>query len=177
MTHRGIATMSGLPVATRVAVVALLIAIGIWIGYAVFTLRPGSAAGAPQDAAMLVALVAIGCCLDALVVVRCLRGRVGGLALGYLGLRTLLSVGGFLWLTLPSYAIAAFAVSRRPAAGTLTDPSRPHEFRPVSSGWYGSAMTPLDWSRNLIGARQLVARECVICGEPEDAQIHGATDA
>ena len=165
--------MSRRPLSSWIAVVALVAAIGVWVGYGYVALQPDSHIVAPGDRPWFWGLLLAGCGLDALVVVRSVRAPVGGLGLAWLALRALLSVGGFLFFTFPSYAIALFALSRAPRADPRADPSLPHAFRPVSAGWFG-ALTPLWWSQNVTGASQIGASGCIVCGGDRDAPIHDA---
>ncbi len=89
-----------------------------------------------------------------------------------------MSAVGFLWLTFPSYAIAAIALTRRPATSTASDPNRPHAFRPASSGWFGSSLAPFRRTAELAGARQFSANTCAMCGAAEGSPLHApVTDA
>jgi hypothetical protein len=160
------------PFTTWIVVVALIAAIAGWIGYAYRAIQPDGGIVAASDRSWLVGIVLLGCALDALVAVRLVGARVGLGGLIWLALRVLLSIGGFLYLTLPLYAIAFFVLSRVPRPDPRADPSLPHAYRPISAGWFG-ALTPLWWSRNLLGARQIGASRCVVCREDKDALIHG----
>jgi hypothetical protein len=151
---------------------ALIAAIAVWLGYAYRALQPDGGIVAPKDLAWLLAIVVVAGAIDALVAAAAMRGRVGLGGLIWLGLRALLSVVGFLFFTLPLYAIALIVLSRAPSPDGRPDPSLPHAYRPTSAGWF-RALTPLWWSRNLLGASQLGASQCVVCRETRDAAIHG----
>ena len=159
---------------TSVAVVALGVALAIWLGYGYLALQPGATLVRPADQGWFFGLLVGGAVLDVVVAIRSLRGRVGGLALVWLGVRVVLSAAGLLFVTIPSYAVALFTLSRPPAPDTRVDPMSEHAFRPVSAGWF-AALTPTWWSRNLVGARHYGARRCAICGEPEIDPMHGAS--
>jgi len=90
---------------------------------------------AQKDQVWVLATVVVGCAIDALVAAAAFRGRVGLGGLLWLGLRALLSVFGFLFLTLPFYAIALILLSQAPSPDGRSDPSLPHAYRPVSAGW------------------------------------------
>ena len=164
--------MPGRPRNSWIAVGALISAIAIWVGYAYRALQPDAGIVAPKDQAWLLGIVLVGCAIDGLLAAAALRGRVGLGGLTWLGLRALLSVVGFLFFALPLYAIALFALWRAPSPDGRWDPSLPHAYRATSAGWF-RALTPLWWSRNLLGASQLGASRCVVCRESSDAAIHG----
>jgi hypothetical protein len=164
--------------ATIVGILALASAIAIWIGMAVAVLQADAVSVPPSADWSFIALIGVGCVLDAIVAVRAWRGRLGLFGLGWLALRCLLSAVGFLWITLPSYAIAAIALTRRPAASTASDPNRPHAFRPASSGWFGSSLAPFQRTAELAGTRQFSASTCAVCGAAEGSPLHApVTDA
>ena len=147
---------------------ALVAAIAIWVGYLYRAVQPGSSLVNARDEAWLIGLVLGGCAIDAIVAARVMRGRVGVGGLIWLGFRTLLSLVGFLFFTLPLYAFALIVLTRAPRRDPRTDPTRPHAYRSVADGWFGAA-TPLGWSRTLLGASQIGERQCVICRRAEDA--------
>ena len=158
---------------TWIVVLSLLAAIAIWLAYLPRALQLDGTLGAPKSsAAWMIGLVLGACVLDGLVAVRALRsGRIGLLGLLWVGFRTLLSIAGFLLVTLPFYAVALVAVTREPRHDPRLDPARAHAYRATSSGWFRS-MTPVGWSRTLLGASQLGETRCVVCGEPEADPIH-----
>ena len=164
--------MANLPPRKRVAVVALVVAIAAWLVYAYLALQPDSGIVRADDRLPFWILLVVGLVLDAAVTIRSVRSRIGLLGQVWLGFRALLAAVGILYATLPSYAIALVALSRGPRTDTRTDPTLPHPFRPISSGWFG-ALTPLGWSQTLLGASQVGATRCVICDEDEHAPIHG----
>jgi hypothetical protein len=164
--------MARRPVITWIVVVALIAAIAIWLGYAYRVLQPDSFVVAPSDRAWLIGIVLLGCALDLVVMIRLLRGRNGVAGLTWLALRGLLSIVGFLFVTFPSYAIAFVVLSRAPRPDPRTDPDLPHAYRPISAGWFG-ALTPLWWSRTLVGARQIGESQCIVCRQAKDDAIHG----
>jgi hypothetical protein len=156
--------------------VALVVALAIWAIYLVGALA-GTEPYAPPNEDLWFWILVIGPCLvDLVVLVRVLRRSVGLGSLTWLAVRALLSGAGFLLLTLPAYAVA-FLLLIRPAKASPDgdDPTRPHAYRPASGGWY-KTMTPLRWSGNLLGAAQLTARMCAVCGEPASAEIHAVDD-
>ena len=163
--------MSRLPFTTWIVVVSLVAAIAVWIGYAYRALQPDGGIVTPSDRSWLVGIVLVGCALDALVAIRLARGRIGVAGLTWLGLRGLTSIVGFLFVTFPFYAIAFFVLTRAPRVDPRTDPHLPHSYRPVSAGWFG-AMTPLWWSRNIIGASQIGQSQCAVCRQDKDALVH-----
>lgn len=152
--------------ASLAGIVALLLAIAIWIWYAIAVVLAGPTTGEPLDVPVLIAVIGVGCLLDALIAARAVRRPVGTLALIYLGLRALLSAAGLLFATLPSYAVAAFALSRARRREEIGDRDHPHGFRTIADPWHG------------VATRHGVAmpRKCAICGEDEQAAIHGPTD-
>ena len=166
--------MSRLPFTTWIVVVSLIGAIAVWIGYAYRVLQPGSGTVivTATDRSWLAGIALVGCALDALVAFRLVRGRIGIGGLIWLGLRCLTSIVGFLFITLPFYAIAFLVLTRSPRPDPRTDPHLPHAYRPISAGWFG-AMTPLSWSRNILGASQISQSPCVVCRQDKDAVIHG----
>ena len=153
------------PTTLLVAAVALLIAVAIWLAYAYLALQPGSRIVRPADAHIYLGLIGAGCLLDGLVAVRCLRGRVGRVALTYVAGRALLSVVGFPFLTLPFYVVALMAMSPASTSHGGGDPNEPHAYRPI---WWGRLAGPLPVP---VGARV-----CTLCGQPEDAPIHARVD-
>jgi hypothetical protein len=163
--------MSRLPFTTWIVVVSLIAAIVVWIGYAYRAVQPDVSLVTAKDQAWLVGIVLFGCALDALVAIRLLRWRIGIGDLTWLGLRGLMSIVGFLFVTFPFYAIAFFVLTRTPRPDPRTDPDLPHAYRPISAGWFG-AMTPLWWSRNILGASQIGQSLCVVCRQGKDALIH-----
>lgn len=165
--------MQGRPLSTWIAFGALIAAIAVWLGYAYRAFQPDGGIVAPRDQPWFLAIVLVGCAIDALVAAAAMRGRVGLGGLTWLGLRALLSVVGFLFFTLPPYAIALIVLSRAPSPDGRSDPSLAHAYRPMSAGWF-RALTPLWWSRNLLGASQLGASQCVVCREGRDAAIHSS---
>lgn len=165
--------MSRRPLSVWIVSVALIAAVAIWLGYAYRTLQPDSAGVAPSDRTWLVAIVLLGCLLDLVVLVRLQRGQFGVAGLTWLALRGLLSIVGFLFLTFPSYAMALVVLSRAPRPDTRADPDLPHAYRPISAGWFG-ALTPVSWSRNILGASQISQSSCVVCRADKDDPIHGA---
>jgi hypothetical protein len=164
--------MQGRPWNSWIPFLALIAAIAVWLGYAYRALQVDGGIVAQKDQVWVLATVVVGCAIDALVAAAAFRGRVGLGGLLWLGLRALLSVFGFLFLTLPFYAIALILLSQAPSPDGRSDPSLPHAYRPVSAGWF-RALTPLWWSRNLLGANQLAASQCVVCQAGRDATIHG----
>ena len=100
-----------------------------------------------------------------------MRGRVGVGGLIWLGFRTLLSLVGFLFFTLPLYAFALIVLTRAPRRDPRTDPTSLHAHR-SSRRTAGLAATPLGWSRTLLGASQIGERQCVICRGAEDDLLH-----
>jgi hypothetical protein len=165
--------MSRVPLGVWIVVVAVATAIAIWLGYAYRVLQPDSAVVGPSDRAWLIGLVLLGCALDLVVTVRLVRGQFGIAGLMWLALRGFLSIVGFLFFTFPSYAIAFVVLARAPRRDPRTDRELPHAYRPISAGWFG-ALTPLWWSRTLVGARQIGESRCVVCREAKDDPIHRA---
>jgi hypothetical protein len=153
------------PPTLLVPAVALLVAVAIWLAYAYLALQPGSRIVRPADAPIYVGLIAAGCLLDALVAVTCLRGRIGRVALTFVAVRALLSAVGFLFFTLPFYAVALVAMSPASRSRQGGDPNGPHTYRPI---WWGRLAGPLPVP---VGARS-----CTLCGQPEDAPIHARVD-
>lgn len=158
--------------ATIVGIIALISAIAIWIGMAVAVLRADATSDPPSTDWTFIALIGLGCLLDVIVAGRAWRGRLGLFRLAWLGLRCLMSAVGFLWITFPSYVVAAIALTRRPAASTAADPTRPHTFRPASTGWFGSSLAPFQRTSELAGARQFGATTCAVCGAAEASPLH-----
>ena len=148
-----------------VAAVALLVAVAIWLAYAYLALQPGTRIVRPGDAPIYLGLIGAGCLLDALVAVRCLRGRIGRVLLTYVAARALLSAVGFLFLTLPAYAVALVAMSPASRSQQGGDPNEPHAYRPL---WWGRLAGPVPVP---VGARV-----CTLCGQPEGAPIHARVD-
>jgi hypothetical protein len=165
--------MSRRPLGVWIVVVAVIAAIAIWLGYAYRALQPDGAIVSASDRTWLIAIVLLGCALDVVVIVRLLRGQFGVASLTWLGLRGLLSIVGFLFFTFPLYASAFFVLSRAPRPDPRTDPTLPHAYRPIAAGWFG-ALTPLWWSRTLVGAHQIGESQCAVCREAKDDSIHGA---
>jgi hypothetical protein len=153
------------PITRLVAPVALLVAVAIWLAYGYLALQLGSGIVRPADAPIYLGLIGTGCLLDALVAVRCLRGGIGRAALTYVAVRALLSVVGFLFFTLPFYALALVAMSPASISEQGGDPNEPHPYRPL---WWGrlAGTVPVP-----VGARN-----CTLCGQPEDARIHSVDD-
>ena len=154
-----------LPTTLLVAAGALLVAVAIWLAYAYLALQPGSRIVRPADAPIYLGLIGAGCLLDALVAVRCLRGRIGRVALTYVAVRALLSVVGFLFFTLPFYGLALVAMSPASRSQQGGDPNEPHTYRPL---WWGRLAGPVPVP---VGARV-----CTLCGQPEAAPIHARAD-
>jgi hypothetical protein len=165
--------MSRRPLSVWIVSVALIAAIAIWLGYADRVLQPDTAVVSPSDRTWLIAIVLLGCALDLVVIVRLVRGQFGVASLTWLALRGLSSIVGFLFFTFPSYAIAFVVLSRAPRPDPGTDPTLPHAYRPIAAGWFG-ALTPLWWSRSLLGASQISQSSCVVCRADKDDPIHGA---
>jgi hypothetical protein len=166
------------PKSTVIGIAAIATAIAIWIGMLVAVLQADAVSVPPSADLSFIALIGLGCLLDAIVAVRAWRRRLGLFGLGWLALRCLMSAVGFLWITFPSYAIAAIALTRRPATSTASDPNRPHAFRPASSGWFGSSLAPFRRTAELAGARQFSANACAVCGAAEGSPRHApVTDA
>ena len=166
--------MSRLPFTTWIVVVSLIAAIVVWFGYAYRVLQPsGGIVASSTDRSWIVGIVLVGCAIDALVAIRLVRGRIGLVGLTWLALRILTSLVGFLLVTFPFYAIAFFVLSRTPRVDPRTDPHLPHAYRPISTGWFG-AMTPVWWSRNILGASQIGESRCVVCRQDKDDPIHSA---
>jgi hypothetical protein len=165
--------MSRRPLIAWIVVVALVAATVVWAGYAYRALQPDGGLVGAGDRLWLLGLVGLGSALDALVAVRLLRGRIGRGDLIWLGLRCLLSVVGFLFLTLPFYGIAFVLLSSAPRSDPRTDASLPHGYRPISAGWFG-ALTPLWWSQSILGASQIGQSWCVVCRQDRNAPIHAA---
>jgi len=153
------------PITLLVPAVALLVAVAIWLAYAYLALQPGSRIVRPADAPIYLGLIGAGCLLDALVAVRCLRGRIGRVALTYVAVRALLSVVGFLFFTLPFYGLALVAMSPASRSQQGGDPNEPHTYRPL---WWGRLAGPVPVP---VGARV-----CTLCGQPEAAPIHARAD-
>jgi hypothetical protein len=111
----------------RIGLLAVASAIAIWIAVADSVRR--STTLDPTEIETLLVLLIAGCLLDLVVGYRAFRGRVGWPALIWLGLRVLISGAGWLLITLPSYAIAAIALTRwratRPATETPTPGAAP----------------------------------------------------
>jgi hypothetical protein len=158
---------------TWIAIAALIAAIAVWVGFAYRALQPDGGITAANDRAWVAGLVLLGCALDAILIVRISRAQVGRLGLLWLGLRAFVSAVGFLFFTFPFYAIALVAVTGARLDDPRTDPHLPHSYRPISTGWFG-ALTPMWWSRNLLGASQIGESACVICRETRDAPIHAS---
>ena len=158
------------------AILALVAAIAVWLGYAIRAVQPESNLVGASNRGWLVGMVLVGCAVDALVAVTLLRGRIGIAGLMWLGLRVLLSIVGFLFLTIPLYAVAFLVLSRAPRMDPRTDPTLPHAYRPISAGWFGS-LTPIWWSRTLVGASQIGETRCAVCREQKDDLIHGPAAA
>ena len=167
------------PKSTVIGIAAIATAIAIWIGMAIAVIRADAASVPPSADWSFIALIGLGCVLDAIVATRAWRGRLGLFGLGWLALRCLMSAVGFLWITLPSYVVAAFALTRsRRAATSTSDPARPHAFRPASSGWFGSSLAPFERTSELAGTRQFSANACAVCGAAEGTPLHApVTDA
>jgi hypothetical protein len=165
--------MARRPLSTWIVIVAVIAAIAIWLGYVSRALQPDGGIVAAKDQAWLIGIVLAGCALDVVVIVRLVRGQFGVAGLTWLALRGLLSMVGFLFLTFPSYAIAFVILSRAPRSDPRLDPTLRHAYRPISAGWFG-ALTPLWWSRTLLGASQISQSSCVVCREDNDDPIHGA---
>ncbi len=164
--------MTSRSISSVVGPVALLTAIPIWLGYAYLGAQPGSRIVRTSDLPLFLVVVGASCLLDAIVAIRALRGPVGRIGLMYLGIRALLSLGGLLIFTLPSYAIAIVALTRTTQASWRSgDPTQPHRYRATAEGWFG-LLTPVWWSQNLMGATQLGSRGCAICGAAQNADIH-----
>jgi len=85
-------------------------AIAIWL-VAAETIRRSTTLE-PQEIESLLVIIVTGCLLDAVVLYGAVKRRVGWPAYGWLGIRITLSILGLLWVTLPSYAIAAVAFDR-----------------------------------------------------------------
>lgn len=153
------------PITRLVPAAALLVAVAIWLAYAYLALQPGSRIVRPADAPVYLGLIGAGSLLDALIAVRCLRGRIGRVALTYVAGRALLSVVGFLFFTLPFYGLALVAMSPSSRSQARDNPNEPHTYRPV---WWGRLAGPVPVP---VGARN-----CAFCGQPEDAPIHARAD-
>lgn len=160
------------PKSTVIGIAAISTAIAIWIAMAIAVIQADAASIPPSADWSFIALIGLGCVLDAIVATRAWRGRLGLFGLGWLALRCLMSAVGFLWITFPSYAIAAIALTRRPATSTASDPNRPHAFRPASSGWFGSSLAPFGRTAELAGTRQFSANTCAVCGAAEGSPLH-----
>jgi hypothetical protein len=153
------------PTTLLVAAVALLVAVAIWLAYAYLAFQPGSRIVRPANAPIYLGLIGAGCLLDPLVAVRCLRRRIGRVALTYVAVRVLLSAVGFLFFTLPFYGLALVAMSPASRSQRGGDPNEPHSYRPI---WWGRLAGPVPVP---VGARV-----CTFCGQPEDAAIHAVAD-
>ena len=92
-------------------------------------------------------------------------GASAGWPLTYVAGRALLSVVGFLFFTLPFYAVALVAMSPASRSYGGSDPNEPHAYRPI---WWGRLAGPLPVP---VGARV-----CTLCGQPEGAPIHARVD-
>ena len=112
--------MTKRPWSIRIGVLAIVSAIAIWIAVADSIRR--SVSLEPKEIESLLVLLITGCLLDTLVAVRAYRGRVGWPALVWLGLRVLISGAGLLLVTLPSYAVAAIALTRSRVTRPTEDP-------------------------------------------------------
>ena len=114
--------MTNRPWSMRIGLLAIASAIAIWIAVADSVRRSTSLD--PTEIDTLLVLLIAGCLLDLVVAYRAFRGHVGWPALIWLGLRVLISGAGWLLITLPSYAIAAIALTRwrvsRPVAEAPT---------------------------------------------------------
>jgi len=108
------------PWSIRIGVLAIASALAIWIAVADSIRR--SLSLEPKEIESLLVLLIAGCLLDALVAFRAYQGRVGWPALVWLGLRVLISGAGLLVITLPSYAVAAIALTRSRVARPSEDP-------------------------------------------------------
>ena len=155
---------------TRVAALACLLAVVAWIVYAAAALSTTTIVSA-RDAPAFIATIGVLVALDAIVAVRAWWKRASRLDLAYLGLRVLLSGVGFLLVTLPLYVVAFLALWRAPGRSAEVDPNGPHAYSPASAAWFRS-LTPLSWSRNLLGASQYSASACAVCGRGPDDPLH-----
>jgi hypothetical protein len=159
----------------RIAAVAVLSAAAIWLAYGWVVLFASNAVAA-KDIPWLLGIVAVGVALDLGIAALVLRESAPRpVAIGYLGLRSLMSASGFLILTLPSYLVALVAIGLPTARVPIEDPDEPHTFVAQYGGWF-RGLTPISWSRNLMGASQYGANLCAVCGQPADDQRH-AIDA
>ena len=113
--------MTNRPWSMRIGLLAIVSTIAIWIAVADSILRSTSLD--PTEIETLLVLLIAGCLLDLVVAYRAFRGRVGWPALVWLGLRVLISGAGWLLITLPSYGIAAIALTRWRATRPVTAPS------------------------------------------------------
>lgn len=163
------------PVSVVAGTVAIVSAVAIWLVDGYLTVAPGSTVIRSGDLPWFMALLAAGCALDVAVAARIWTMRASMRDVIYLCLRTLGAADGFIYPTLPLYAVATLMVNVGPRARPVIDPHEPHDFRPVSGGWF-RLLTPIWWSQNLVGASQIGARRCAACGQPEDAPIHASAD-
>lgn len=115
--------MTNRPWSIRIGLLAIASAIAIWIAAADPIRR--STTLEPKEIESLLVLLIAGCLLDLVVAYRAYRGRVGWPALTWLGLRVLISGAGLLLVTLPSYAIAAIALTRWRVRRPVAEPSPP----------------------------------------------------
>ena len=119
--------MSDLPRPLLIGVAAVASAIAIWLVVAETIRR--STTLEPKEIESLLVILVTGCLLDAVVLYRALKRRIGLPTYAWLAIRIALSIAGLLWVTLPSYVIAfiafmAFSRSRPLAPGT-TAPVEP----------------------------------------------------